>query len=281
MTGTLVVVGAGPGVGAAVARRFASEGYAVGLVARNAGRLAALASEVATLGVPVGTATADATEPDQVRGALASLARELGEPTALCFSPLPDVGRIRPVMETTAEDLLASLRLNVAGAAAAVEAVLPAMRAAGAGSLLFTTGSAALYPSPDRAASAVTTTAATTYVGLLREALAGTGVRVGHTVVATGATRRTRSPRTSGGTTPAPPPASRRCCPGSVPDLEDREVALGELPVQPLLVEDRAERAAHDVPLGLRVAGLEHRLGRLVQALVGERGEHLAHGREP
>jgi short-subunit dehydrogenase len=183
MTGTLVVVGAGPGVGAAVARRFASEGYAVGLVARNAGRLAALASEVATLGVPVGTATADATEPDQVRGALAYLARELGEPTALCFSPLPDVGRIRPVLETTAEDLLASLRLNVAGAAAAVEAVLPAMRAAGAGSLLFTTGSAALYPSPDRAASAVTTTAATTYVGLLREALAGTGVRVGHTVV--------------------------------------------------------------------------------------------------
>ncbi len=53
----------------------------------------------------------------------------------------------------------------------------------GRGTLLFTTGSAALTPSPDRAASAVTTTAAGTYLELLHQALAPQGVVVAHTVI--------------------------------------------------------------------------------------------------
>lgn len=129
------------------------------------------------------TAAADATDPDAVQAALATLADDLGEPTVLCFSPIPDVGLIKPVIETRPAEFMASLQLNIAGAVAAVEAVLPAMRARGAGSLLFTTGSAALRPDPARAASAVTTTAATAYISLLRRALQDSGVRVGHTVI--------------------------------------------------------------------------------------------------
>ena len=53
----------------------------------------------------------------------------------------------------------------------------------GRGTLLFTTGSAALTPSPDRAASAVTTTAAGIYLKLLHQALAPQGVVVAHTVI--------------------------------------------------------------------------------------------------
>jgi short-subunit dehydrogenase len=183
-TGPIVIVGAGPGIGASVAERFAREGYAVGLVARNADRLAGTAGDLAArTGVRTATAVADATEPDQVRGALDRVIAELGTPSALCFSPIPDIGLIKPVLETRPEELMASLRLNVGGAAAAVESVLPGMLTAGRGSLLFTTGSAALTPDPARAASAVTTTAATTYIALLRQALDGSGVRVGHTVI--------------------------------------------------------------------------------------------------
>ncbi len=179
-----MILGAGPGIGAAVADRFARAGYAVGLVARNADRLEQQAAGLSTTtGARVAPATADATDPPQVRRAVAHLAAELGTPTVLCFSPIPDIGLIKPVLETRPEELMASLQLNVGGAAAAVESVLPGMLERGRGTLLFTTGSAALHPDPARAASAVTTTAATAYLSLLRQALDGTGVRVGHTVI--------------------------------------------------------------------------------------------------
>lgn len=181
---TAVVVGAGPGIGAAVAERFARAGHAVGLVARNSARLETMAADLRQrCGVRSATATADAGAPEDVRRALHLLTAELGPVTALCFSPIPDIDLIKPVLETHPEDFLASLRLTVAGAAAAVEQVVPSMLDRRQGSLLFTTGSAALNPDPARAASVVTTTAATAYVSLLRAALDGTGVRVGHTVI--------------------------------------------------------------------------------------------------
>ena len=184
MADVIVIIGAGPGIGASVASRFAREGHAVGLIARNADRLRRMAAELTDrTGARTATAAADAADPDALGRAVSAITAELGPPTVLCFSPLPDVGLIRPVLETSSAELMSSLQLNVGGAAAAVGAVVPGMLAAGRGSLLFTTGSAGLRPSPDRAASAVTTTAATTYVALVRQALEGTGIRVGHTVI--------------------------------------------------------------------------------------------------
>jgi len=78
--------------------------------------------------------------------AIDTLEDQLGPAEGLCVSPLPDVATIKPVADTTAEDLHAALELGVVGTAAAVGRVLPAMRAAGRGTLLFTTGSAALTP---------------------------------------------------------------------------------------------------------------------------------------
>lgn len=168
----MTVVGAGPGVGAAVARRFAHEGLPVGLVARDRTRLDALVRDLAAEGVPAASAVADVRRPDELRQALHELDTALGPPEVLCVSPLPDGDLIKPVLRTSPQDLLASLELGVGAAATAALQVLPPMRARGRGTLLFTIGSGALSPSPDRAASAVTTTALTTYVSMLHEALA-------------------------------------------------------------------------------------------------------------
>lgn len=108
----LTVVGAGPGTGAAVARRFGREGWAVGLVARDLGRLDRLAAALLAEGTHAAATAADATRPDELRAALRDLAARLGQPAALLFAPLPDVSLIRPVLETAPEDLRTSLQLN-------------------------------------------------------------------------------------------------------------------------------------------------------------------------
>jgi hypothetical protein len=58
---------------------------------------------------------------------------------------------------------------------------LPAMRAAGRGTLLFTTGSAALTPRPERASSGIVNSAQATYFGTLHDRLADDGIYVLHT----------------------------------------------------------------------------------------------------
>ncbi len=62
-SGHLLLVGAGPGLGLAVARRFAAGGYRVTLVARNADRLAELARSLDDIGAEINTVEADASTP--------------------------------------------------------------------------------------------------------------------------------------------------------------------------------------------------------------------------
>jgi NADP-dependent 3-hydroxy acid dehydrogenase YdfG len=181
--GSIVVVGAGPGVGASVARRFGRHGHPVGLIARNRERLDALAESLAADGIASAVAVADAREPAAVREAIGGLERALGPAEVLCVSPLPDIATIKPVADTTAEDLGEALALGVVGTAAAVGRVLPAMRASSRGSLLFTTGSAALTPSSGRATSGVVNAAQSVYIRMLHDSLAEDGVYALHAVI--------------------------------------------------------------------------------------------------
>ncbi|WP_205699471.1 SDR family oxidoreductase [Conexibacter sp. SYSU D00693] len=181
--GAVLVLGAGPGVGLAVARRFADDGHPVALVARDRERLSATVRDLEADGRRAAYALADVRDPDAVAAAVGDLQRRLGPVEVLCVSPLPDVATIKPAVDTTAQDLGAALALGVVGPAAAVSAVLPAMREAGRGTLLFTTGSAVLTPRPERAASGIVNAAQATWFGMLHDQLAPEGVHVLHTVI--------------------------------------------------------------------------------------------------
>jgi short-subunit dehydrogenase len=179
----MIVIGAGPGVGAAVARRFAREGHPIGLVARDRDRLDRLVGELAEEEVGASFGVADARGPDAVRSAVEALQDRLGPAEALCVSPLPDIATIKPVLKTTPEDLRTALALGVVGTAAAVGHVLPGMRAAGRGTLLFTTGSAALTPNRERASSGIVNAAQSTYFRMLHDQLGPEGIYVLHAVI--------------------------------------------------------------------------------------------------
>ena len=65
-----VIVGAGPGIGLSVARRFASAGMPAGLIARTAASTGTTRAALAATGVTVAEATADAGQDDQLTAAL-------------------------------------------------------------------------------------------------------------------------------------------------------------------------------------------------------------------
>ena len=135
-----VILGAGPGIGLATARAFHAEGFRVGLVGRPGDPLEAWSRELD--GAPVLGADAGRAEP--LQAALETLRAALGWPEALVWNA--SAGAQGPVAGLTPEAALADLQVNVLGPLAAVRWALPAMRAAGHGTLLFTGGGLALQP---------------------------------------------------------------------------------------------------------------------------------------
>jgi short-subunit dehydrogenase len=80
------VIGVGPGLGAALARKFAEE-YAVALVARGEDKLASLAKEIETGGGKALAVAADVAKPSDISATFDKIRRELGESTHYSITP--------------------------------------------------------------------------------------------------------------------------------------------------------------------------------------------------
>jgi NADP-dependent 3-hydroxy acid dehydrogenase YdfG len=180
---SIVIVGAGPNLGAAVARRFGREGMSVGLVARDAAKLEELANVLNEEGITADFAAADIRDAEALTAAIQSLAERLGRVEVLEYSPLPAKEFMKPIRETSVDDLRGPLEFSVLGAAAAALAVAEAMVEAGTGSILFTTGGAAIRPYPERAGVGVSFAGEVAYARMLHDALIDKGVHVGHTAI--------------------------------------------------------------------------------------------------
>ena len=180
---TLAIVGAGPGLGAAVARRFGREGFSVALVARDQSKLDALAAELAQEGITARGYAADVRDGRALAGALGDAAAELGPVTVLQYSPLPSRDYLKPVLDLTPELALESLTFSALGLVHAARAVLPAMRAAGAGSIVLINGGTSVKARADFAGTSVAFPAESAYGEMLHDALAPEGVRVVQLVI--------------------------------------------------------------------------------------------------
>ena len=78
MSKTAVISGVGSGLGAALVRKFASEGYQVGLLARSSDYIQELAEELLQEGVRALAVPTDITDPQQVTQSFARVREELG-----------------------------------------------------------------------------------------------------------------------------------------------------------------------------------------------------------
>jgi short-subunit dehydrogenase len=180
---SLVIVGAGPNLGLAIARRFGREGFSVGLVSRNQEKLDDLAGRLRADGITAFGAAADIRDSDALAAAIRKLADELGEVEVLEYSPLPSREFMKPILETTADDVRGPLEFSIVGAVAATQAVVGPMLEAGRGSILFTTGGAAIKPYPLRAGVGISFAGEVAYAQMLHEELAPKGIHVAHTAI--------------------------------------------------------------------------------------------------
>jgi NADP-dependent 3-hydroxy acid dehydrogenase YdfG len=149
----LLVVGAGPGISAATARRFGGDGYAVGLIARSEEALAEVGTALRGDGVRTEWARAEAGDPASLTSAVTRLVEALGPADVLLYNV--SVGRQAAVPDLAPEDLLADVAAGAVGLQTAVRAVLPGMRERGGGTVLVTGGGTADRPIPSMASLGV------------------------------------------------------------------------------------------------------------------------------
>ncbi|TWE11770.1 SDR family NAD(P)-dependent oxidoreductase [Rudaeicoccus suwonensis] len=153
MPKSIAVVGAGPGLGLAVARRHAREGYTVILIARRQDQLETLRAELADEGAKVHIIAADLSEEgagvqlaEQIRGAM-------GTPDIVYYAP--GVRGYIPVADLTSADLREVIGVALYALVDLVHEFLPDMISRGHGAILAATAPSAVIGMPQLSATAV------------------------------------------------------------------------------------------------------------------------------
>ena len=180
---TIAIVGAGPGLGAAIARRFGREGFAIALLARNRSRLDDLVTALDGDGLVVRGYAADVREPASLKDALERAGAELGPIGVLAYSPLPQKEFLRPVLETSVDDLAAAVEFSIYGPVTAVQHVLHGLRDLGGGSILFANGGSAARPNANVAGTSIAFAGESAYARMLHDALAAEHIQVGQLII--------------------------------------------------------------------------------------------------
>jgi len=179
----IAIIGAGPGLGAAVARKFGREGFSVALVSRDQSKLDEMAADLEGQGVTAIGYAADVRVPEQLEAALERSAVELGPITTLQYSPLPSRDYLKPVLDLTPELALEALQFSALGLIHAARTVLPAMREARDGSIILINGGTSVKARAGFAGTSVAFPAESAYGEMLHDALQDEGVRVSQLVI--------------------------------------------------------------------------------------------------
>lgn len=175
------VLGVGPGLGAAVAQRFAREGFAVGLMARGEDKLAPVKAQIERLGGTALGVPTDAGDAASVKAAFAAVRAELGPPEVLVYNA--GAYQMGGILDVTPEQFEACWRANCLGGFLAAQQVLPAMLEKGRGTLLFTGATGSLRGSARFACLAVGKFGLRALTQSLAREFGPRGIHVAHVII--------------------------------------------------------------------------------------------------
>ncbi len=179
-----IIAGVGPGVGAAIARRFASEGFHMAMIARDSKRLEALAETIRAAGGTALGYAADLSDHAAVAAVLQAIAADHGAAQVLVWNAAVWVET--PALDLDPQELDRQIRLGFTAALTAIQAVSPAMRVAGSGTILLTGGGLALAPQYGTTVPALTAvkSAVRGFVHAAAPEFASLGIRLGTVTIA-------------------------------------------------------------------------------------------------
>ena len=170
---TCLIVGAGAGNGAAIARRFGAGGFRVLLASRRLAEMEKLAGSLRTDGIEASGLAIDAADPAGVAAAIAA-------PGAIDVLVYNAAGVTMATPSALSIDRFAAdLNVSVISALAAAQAAAPGMAKAGRGTILLTGGGFALHPMAGMASLGVGKAAIRNLAFSLAEEFSPKGIRVG------------------------------------------------------------------------------------------------------
>jgi short-subunit dehydrogenase len=175
---SIAVFGVGPGLGQAVARRYAREGYTVILVARRREPLDLLARDLASVGATAHVITADLSDTAAVPALVAQIRARIGNLDAFYYAPTPDGGFI-PAANLTPQHAQDFMPLSFYTLLALTQEFLPHMLAQGDGAILTAQGASSIRGLPYMSGPGPAQAAQRNYLQSLHAEVAEKGVYVG------------------------------------------------------------------------------------------------------
>ncbi|HUC67724.1 MAG TPA: SDR family NAD(P)-dependent oxidoreductase [Stellaceae bacterium] len=176
MTETALIVGAGSGLSASLARLFTREKMRVALAARDTDKLAPLLAETGARAWPC-----DASLPDSVTALFAAIEAELGAPDLVVYNAS---ARVRgAITEIDAPGVLRALTVSCYGGFLVAQAAARAMLTRGSGTILFTGASASVKGYPRSASFAMGKFGLRGLAQSLARELQPQNIHIGHVVI--------------------------------------------------------------------------------------------------
>jgi len=181
-----LIVGAGPGISASLARGLAAAGLKVGVAARNVEKLAPLAAETGAQ-----TFAVDASQPAAVARLFEDVDGRLGEPDIVVYNA--SARALGPIAELDPEAVRKAIEISAFGGFLVVQQAARRMIPHGRGAILLTGASASVKGYPHSAAFAMGKFALRGLAQSVARELGPKGIHVAHFVI-DGGVRSARRP---------------------------------------------------------------------------------------
>lgn len=178
---TIAIVGAGPGLGLALAKQFGKNGFRVALLARRKESLDNMVDILKSMEIEARGFVADVMDEQSIINAFASIKEEYGTVDVLEYSPI-DMKFIPP-SEVTREIANKSFEFQILGAVTSVQQVLSDMIYRQSGSILFTGGRSSIIPMATIGSLSPMAAALRNYAYILNEELMPKGIYTGTVTV--------------------------------------------------------------------------------------------------